>query len=198
MKKIIILVLVLILATLCFASCLQTDEYAKLNEISKKTYSQVKIDITVQKTGEQSKLVSNIVCININDDMQQIAYVLQEYAQIDINGDTLTMPTNQIVTKTGTVVLEGGKVSEHTGDQVEMDFSNVADLNMTFEDAYLSNAKTENGVFTADIFTLVGFWGRDVKGATNIKVAVNVETYKSITISYTANGSDVTIVYTLA
>ena len=198
MKKIFFVILILILATLCFASCAEIGEYAKLNQISKNNYSQVRVDITVQKSGEQSKLVSNIVCINVDQTTQTVAYVLQEYAKIGVEGDTITLPDQQIVTKSGTVTLQNGVVTSQQGDQTTFDFANMGKLRFTFRDSYLANARTENGIFSAYVTNTTGFFGQSISGATNVKVAVDVNTYKSITISYTANGSDVTIVYTLA
>ena len=65
MKKIIYIILVLILATLCFASCQETSDFDKLNEMAYADHSQVSIGITVKKSGETQSLVHNIVNIII-------------------------------------------------------------------------------------------------------------------------------------
>lgn len=195
MKKTILVVLVLILATLCLTSC-QDGKYAELNQISKNNYNQVQIDVTVKKSGENSALVSSYKVLNA-DTTKQIEYSVQEYAMFDINGDQISAPESQIVTKTGTVVLENGKVSSQTGDQTNLDFAKVGAINFNFSDSCLYGAQNVNGVFTAHVTSLTKFCGQNVSGATNVKVSVDTLTYKSITLTYTVDGSDVTIVYTI-
>ena len=195
MKKTILVVLVLILAMLCLTSC-QDGKYAELNQISKNNYNQVQIDVTVKKSGENSALVSSFKVLNANT-TKQIEYSVQEYAMFDINGDQISAPESQIVTKTGTVVLENGKVASQTGDQTNLDFAKVGAINFNFSDSCLYGAQNVNGVFTAHVTSLTKFCGQNVSGATNVKVSVDTLAYKSITLTYTVDGSDVTIVYTL-
>ena len=195
MKKTILVVLVLILAMLCLTSC-QDGKYAELNQISKNNYNQVQIDVTVQKSGESSALVSSFKVLNA-DKTKQIEYSLQEYAKFDVNGDQISAPESQIVTKTGTVVVENGQITSQTGDQTNLDFAKIGELNFNFSDSCLFGAQTVNGIFTAHVTSLTKFCGQNISGASNVKVTVDVQTFKTITLSYTANGSDVTIVYTL-
>ncbi len=195
MKKIIFVVLILILAMLCLTSC-QDGNYAELNQISKNNYNQVQINVTVKKSGENSALVSSIKVLNA-DNTKQIEYSLQEYAKFDVNGDTITAPESQILTKTGTVVLENGQIKSQTGDQTNLDFANIGELNFNFSDSCLFGAQTANGIFTAHVTNLTKFCGQNISGATNVKVSVDAQTYKSITLAYTVDGSEVTIVYTL-
>ena len=195
MKKTILVVLVLILAMLCLTSC-QDGNYAELNQISKSNYNQVQIDVTVQKSGESSALVSSFKVLNA-DKTKQIEYSLQEYAKFDVNGDQISAPESQIVTKTGTVVVENGQITSQTGDQTNLDFAKIGELNFNFSDSCLFGAQTANGIFTAHVTSLTKFCGQNISGASNVKVTVDAQTFKTITLSYTANGSDVTIVYTL-
>lgn len=197
MKKIVFVVVILLLATFCLTSCDQSTEYDKLNEMVSQSYQQVTIDVTVKKSGEADGLVHNIVCLSINDTTKHVAYTLQEYATFDVNGDTITAPDEQIVTKSGTAILDNGKVTTQTGDQVDYDFANVGKLNMNFNKACLSNSVVDGKNFTADVSNVALFLGNDIPGATNVKVSVDVQKYNSITLSYTANGSDITITYTL-
>lgn len=197
MKKIIYIILVLILATLCFASCQQTSDFDKLNEMAYADHSQVSIGITVTKSGETQSLVHNIVVLYLNETTKHVAYTLQEYALFDIEGDTITIPSQQIITKNGAVTLENGKATDVTGDQVDYDFSSVGLPGMNFNDVCLENFKTENGTFSADISNMTLFLGKNIPNATNAKVYVNMQTLQSITLSFTVDGSDVTIVYTL-
>lgn len=195
MKKTILVVLVLILAMLCLTSC-QDGKYAELNQISKNNYNQVQIDVTVQKSGESSALVSSFKVLNA-DKTKQIEYSLQEYAKFDVNGDQISAPESQIVTKTGTVVVENGQITSQTGDQTNLDFAKIGELNFNFSDSCLFGAQTANGIFTAHVTSLTKFCGQNISGASNVKVTVDAQTFKTITLNYTANGSDVTIVYTL-
>lgn len=195
MKKTILIVLVLILATLCLTSC-QDGEYAELNQISKNSYNQVQIDVTVKKSGENSALVSSIKVLNA-DATKQIEYSLQEYAEFDINGDTISAPESQIVTKTGTVVLENGQITSQTGDKTNLDFAKVGNINFNFSSSCLFGAQNTNGIFSAHVTNLTKFCGQNISGASNVKVVVDTQSYKSITLSYTVDGSEVTILYTL-
>ena len=199
MKKIIIVVLILILATLCLTSCDLTGDYDKLNQMAAKVYSQVTIDVTVKNVAENTQLVSQVVCISVNETTKQVACVWQEYASFDVNGETITAPEQLIVTKSGTVTYVNGQQDSLTGTQPPHDLAKLGNkLSMSFGPLALTNDKTENGVFTADVQNQFLFFGREIPGATNVKVAVDVQTYQTITITYTANGNDVTIVYTLA
>ena len=195
MKKIIFVVFILILAMMCLTSC-QDGNYAELNQISKNNYNQVQIDVTVQKSGESSALVSSIKVLKA-DNTKQIEYSLQEYAKFDVNGDQISAPESQIVTKTGTVVVENGQITSQTGDQTNLDFAKIGKLNFNFSDSCLFGAQTANGIFTAHVTSLTKFCGQNISGASNVKVTVDAQTFKTITLNYTANGSDVTIVYTL-
>ena len=168
----------------------------KLNQISKSNYNQVQIDVTVQKSGESSALVSSIKVLKA-DKTKQIEYSLQEYAKFDVNGDQISAPESQIVTKTGTVVVENGQITSQTGDQTNLDFAKIGELNFNFSDSCLFGAQTANGIFTAHVTSLTKFCGQNISGASNVKVTVDAQTFKTITLNYIANGSDVTIVYTL-
>ena len=198
MKKIIIVILILILATLCLTSCNETSNYDKLNEMVNKVYSQVMIDVTVKNAENGTQLVSQIVSISTNDTTKQVAYVWQEYANFDVNGDTITAPSQQIVTKNGTVIYVNGQQDSITGEEPPHDLTKLGNkLYFSFGPFALTNEKTENGMFSADVTSQFMFLGTEIPGATNVKVSVNAQTYKSITLSYTANGSDVVITYTL-
>lgn len=195
MKKTIILVLVLILATLCLTSC-QDGKYTEFNQAFQQSHAQLTIDVTVKKSGETNGLVSNVVVLTA-DGTKQVSYTLQQYATIDVNGDQITLPESQIITKTGNVVLENGQVTSQTGDQVDLDFANLGTLDFNFSDSCLFNPQTTNGIFTAHVTSLTKFCGQNISGATNVKVSVDTQTFKMLTLTYTANGSDVTIVYTI-
>jgi hypothetical protein len=171
MKKIILVVLILILAMLCLTSC-QDGNYAELNQISKNNYNQVQIDVTVQKSGESSALVSSFKVLNA-DETKQIEYSLQEYAKFDVNGAQISAPESQIVTKTGTVVVENGQITSQTGDQTNLDFAKVGELNFNFSDSCLFGAQTANGIFTAHVTSLTKFCGQNISGASNVKVTVD-------------------------
>lgn len=198
MKKIVFVVVILLLATFCLTSCdQQPTQYDLLNEMVSKNYSQVSINVMVTKIGDTCRLESSIKCTNVSDNAKLIEYTLQEYATFDVNGDTITAPDEQIVTKSGTAILDNGKVTTQTGDQVDYDFANVGKLNMNFNKSCLSNSVVDGKNFTADVSNVALFLGNDIPGATNVKVSVDVQKYNSITLSYTANGSDITITYTL-
>ena len=198
MKKIIIVVLILILAMLCLTSCEQSIDYSQLNQMATKTYSQITMDITVQK-GDDVKLQSKIICISEDETSREIAFNIQEFATIDVDGDTITLPSQQIVTKSGNITFANGQVSVWDGDKVNYDFSNIGNkLGMLFSEHTLANAKVEDGMFKADVVNAFLFFGRDIAGAKSICVKVDIETYKCITVAYVAsNGSNVKIVYTL-
>ena len=199
MKKIIFVVVILLLATLCLTACEQpVSQYDKFATMVSQSYSQIKMDITVKNSADDGKLVSSIVCNNIDSSNKIVVYVLQEYTTFDINGDTITAPNAQIVTKSGAITFANNQVSEQTGDAVDYDFSKLGKLNMKFDKSYFANAVIDGHAFTADVTNMAQFLGTQIAGATNVKISVDVQTYNSITLSYTANGSDVTITYTLA
>lgn len=197
MKKIVFVVVILLLAIFCLTSCdQQPTQYDLLNEMVSKSYSQVVINVKVANSGETNGLESSIKCTKVNDS-KLMEYRLQEYAKFDVDGDTITAPNEQIVTKSGTVVVENGNTTSQTGDQVNYDFANVGELNFNFSKSCLSNSLVDARNFSADVTNVALFLGKDIPGATNVKVLVDIKTYNTITLSYTTNGSDVTITYTL-
>ena len=201
MKKIIFVIAILLCATFCLTSCelvpTVTDvSYDTINQMINADYSELKIEINAKPTGESDGIVSEIICRNVNETSKLITYSIQQYATIDIDGDTITMPDNKIVTKTGYAMVNNGAVTSNSGDKVDFDFSAIDKINLVFSADNFADAKFIDTVFTADVTNVKAFWGKDVQGVTNAKVSVNVTDWV-ITLSGTANGSDVTVVYTI-
>lgn len=203
MKKIIFVIAILLCATFFLTSCdlLPSNtstkaSYETINKMIKADYSKLKIEINTKPTGESDGIVSEIVCTNANETNKLITYSIQQYATIDVDGDTITMPDNKIVTKTGTVVVDNGEVTSNLGDKVDFDFSAIDKINLVFSADNFENANFNGANFTADVTNVKAFLSKDVQGVTNAKVSVNVADCV-ITLSGTANGSDVTIVYTI-
>jgi hypothetical protein len=105
MKKIIIVVLILILAMLCLTSCDQPTDFGKLNEMVSIKYLQMSIKVAINKSGEANGLVSDVVCLILSDTTKQVAYNLQEYATFDMDGDAITAPSEQIITKSAAKII---------------------------------------------------------------------------------------------
>ncbi len=201
MKKIIFVIAILLCATFCLTSCdlVPTDtdvSYDAINQMIKADYSKLTIEITTKPTGESDGIVSEIICTNVSKTCALVDYIIQQYAIIDVDGDTITMPDSQITTKRGSVVLTDGKVTSSTGDEVDFDFANIDKINLVFNADNFANTNFNGADFSADVTNVKGFLGKDVQGVTNAKVSVNV-TDCVVTISGTANGSDVTVVYTI-
>lgn len=203
MKKIIFVIAVLLCAILCLTSCnliptIGTPQasYETINQLVKSNHSKLTIDVTTKPAGQNDGIVSQIVCTKVSETTNFVKYSIQQYATIDVDGETITLPENQIVTKAGSATFSNGQKTDSSGDQVDFDFSAIDKINLSFNADNFANAKFEGDSFTADVTNVKAFLGKDVQGVTNGKVSVNV-TEGVITLSGTANGSDVTIVYTI-
>lgn len=202
MKKIIFVIAILLCATFCLTSCDlipvgTTDvSYQTINKMINSNYSKLAIEITTKPAGESDGVVSKIDCISINDSVKMVSYSIQQYAIINVDGDTITLPESQIVSKDGSVVITNGDVTTQQGDKVDFDFSAIDKLNISFSDKNLSNVTKKNGVLTANVTDVSAFLGVQIQGVTNAKVSADVVN-NVITLSGTANGSDFTVVYTI-
>lgn len=202
MKKIIFVIAILLCATFCLTSCDLIPvgsvdvSYEAIHQMITADYSKLTIEITTKPAGESDGIVSKIEYLSVNDSVKMVNYSIQQYAKIEVDGDVITLPESQTTTKKGSVMLTDGNVTNSTGDEVDIDFDGIDKLNLSFNDHNLSNVTKKNGVLTANVTNVSAFLGMQIQGVTNAKVSADIVN-RVITLSGTANGSDVTIVYTI-
>lgn len=202
MKKIIFVIAILLCAIFCLTSCDLIPvgsvdvSYEAIHQMITADYSKLTIEITTKPAGESDGIVSKIEYLSVNDSVKMVNYSIQQYAKIEVDGDVITLPESQTTTKKGSVMLTNGNVTNSTGDEVDIDFDGIDKLNLSFNDQNLSNVTKKNGVLTANVTNVSAFLGMQIQGVTNAKVSADIVN-RVITLSGTANGSDVTIVYTI-
>lgn len=190
-------VLVLILAAvflIVYFCYFASDLYSELNAIANANHNSIKVTITTQQNEEK---IESIFDIKNSGNRSVINYSVENFSPIDpdtgAGGDT--------VASVGSVVLENGKVTEQTGDQVNVNFGNVMKLSLHFAERNFQNVQTENGIFSAKVTNPQSFMDAPSLVCTNMTVmfAYTGSAENVIVIQYTsAGGAAVTINYTFS
>ncbi len=198
-KKVLAIVIPIVVVVVCvvlIVTLLLTlnNVYSKMN----KTISSHDggPNVTVKTRSGETELVS-IVTVTRSGETSIINYAVQQFAQIDPNGD----PENAVETISGSITANNGVVVKQTGEAVEgVDFLQYASVGLSFKKAYFTNVSDEQGVFTADVSNVGAFTGNGNLKCTNMKVSFNyaAEGAKDIVVSYVSeSGATVTVTYTL-
>lgn len=187
MKKTIAL-FALIISLLCICACGGSGSFTDLNDMAKQNYSVV--ERTVKTTSNGETLTSRFTVRS--GDTVEIDYSVEQINEIDINN----MPNEYKTVKTGIVKLDGTRVIEQTGDDVNVDFVALTKLNLNFVEEYFSQVKWDNGKMTANVTNVEGFLGVNVYCAWMKVEAEYSNTLNNVTVKYlTANGAEVQLAY---
>ncbi len=193
MKKILALVILCVLATLCLCACDQTKDVTldDLNNMINQDYSKTELGV---KTVLEGKQLESSFTLTKNDGKIHIAYSIEQFAEISLDN----VPDSYKKAATGTVDVENGKVVAQSGDKVEVALEKLADLTIKFNSEYFAQPVLESNKFSANVSNPAAFLGVDTFNGTNMTVVVNFDTaLKNMTIAYTsANKAAVEMVYT--
>lgn len=205
MKKNIFVIIVIIILALTLTACglipKDGDTYDELNELVKKTYQSVNLEVQTEMNGV--KLVSTFTS-NAGSNNTIVTYSIEElatFSQMD-DSDNWVIPEEMILKKTGSAVIKNGVIVETSGDPANIPVDKLQSLTIEFDSDYFTNAMGtyEGGaqVFKADVTDVKAFTGNQNFDGTNMKVTVRYnDALESIVIDYTTTkGATIKIIYT--
>ena len=187
MKKSFVFVVILCLLV-CLAACTPQQGSEQLNEKLKANYSQISLSVTTKYLGET---LTSTVTTTTEGDVSTVTYSIQQFAAFDEG-----IPESLIVTKQGTLTVEKGVITSIDGDEADIDVSGVSAGNLSFDDNYFKNANLTATQFTAEVSAPAAFLGTAVQ-CSDMKVSATFDKtfVKTIVITYTADGAEVTYSY---
>ena len=196
MKKIslICVILVLIVAVGCFASCVNTSD--KLREINMALNSEYsKIELNVSTASDEVTLKSKFIITNV-DGNTDISY---EVECLNGFGTDNSVPSEFIsVIKGSAVIKDDAIISIDGGELSQSILLGVADYDsMVFRTAYFGEIKAGSSGISALVRENKKFMQDDNFDGTDMTVDVRMSgSYiKSITINYVLNDSNVSLDY---
>ena len=160
-----------------------------LQELSKKSYSKVTLDITTV-TGD-IELNASYSLTNKN-----VTYSVEQLNLLPPNGDLTNVSPNCKVTLSGTAIIKNGKVEKIDGEAVTLPSYDELKGAFNFQQSNFKNVKTEKGKLTADVSSVSGFMGNS-QNWSNMKIVVTYSdtALQKLEITYNTKNSTVTTVY---
>lgn len=188
---VLVLIAVFLIVYFC---CFANDIYSELNKIANGKHNSISVKITTEENGAT---LTSTFDIKNSGNRSVVNYSVENFDPINpdtgAGGDTVTL--------VGTVVLEGGKVTEQTGDEADVNFGNVTKLTLHFAERNFADVKTENGIFSAKVTKPQSFMDSPSLVCTNMTVlfAYTGSAERVIVIHYTSQGGvAVTLTYTMS
>lgn len=182
MKKQILMLAAVCAATCCLAACSKPyDEYATLNKMLDKEYSQVVL--TVTDTFDEHTSLSSIYTIKYSGITVTVEYVVEKFTKIDAS---LEGPAEDVITThTGEMIIEGGVVTSRDGDDVGLT-AEIAYMGLEFKKEYFANVELTGNFIKADVTNASAFLGSQLT-CTDMKVyATFIEVFNEINVTYTS------------
>ena len=201
-KKLVILLIILVVATLCLAACDGSGdkELQTLNEYLKGSYS--KITVVVSTKDAIAELNGNFT-LTFNGTKVDVAYKFDKINSFDVdgNGNIADADGNFIQTIEGQALVRNGKIIDGD-DSVELPLDQLSASGFSFQKEYFSNVTLKNAKFEADVTNPQQFTGNSSLTCSDMHVIVIRNTVAkaitSIELTYTSsNGAQVKINYLL-
>lgn len=215
MKKIFLLVTLLVFSLLfLFIGCAPTiggnsgnggntggekDDLTAVSSLFEVKYS--KIHITVTTEADKVSLKNEFDLSFDDTGAVTVSYVVNTVNEITIDGEgNLIIPSSQYEVKTGSVeISKDGTVSLISGDEVDLDFSNISEFTLNLTKDNLTDLTLTDVKLTANVnspATLLNDSDLDAKNCTLSIYFYPEEAIKNVKINYeTKNGEAVKIVY---
>ena len=210
MKKVIFTILLVAILALSLTACdvnsgnsgSGDDVYAKLNEMVTMDYPIVKLQ--VETTSNGITLV-NKYSATTSSASTTIRYTVQSLNNITVNEDgSYNIPDKMIEEKTGSAIVENGKITVLDGDDANISVEALDDIKIKFDKDYFTSveATEQDGVnsFSAVVTDIKGFTGNNNFDGKDMTILVSYTTsLKAITINYTMNsGATVKVTYSFS
>ena len=203
MKKILTAIILILVIALSFTSCDKIKEEASnptfdlLNELVKAEFANYSIDVSLTDKNTHA-LNESYVVVTDESGLKTITYTVERLNTFDINGSNVTAPNSYKSKLSGVAVVDGENLIKQDGDDVGVDFSEIAIPKFNFADDVLDNVITGEDALIADVTNQEQFLGFTLTNeAVQIKVEFSETAISSVTLTFvTSNGNDATVVYT--
>lgn len=208
MKKVIFTILLVAILALSLIACDTKADgsgsgvYAELNEMVAMDYPIVKLQ--VETTSNGITLV-NKYSATTSSANTTIRYTVQSLNNITVNEDeSYNIPDKMIEEKTGSAIVENGKLTVLDGDDVNISVEALDDVKIKFDKDYFTSIETaeQDGIntFSAIVSDIKGFTGNNSFDGKDMTIQVSYTTaLKAITINYTMNsGATVKVTYSFS
>lgn len=196
MKKIIALILFVALLA-CMASCKKEEPpkieektvYETLDELSDKSYQQIKLSIVTSKGDIELAAVYTLTASNVS-------FMVEQLNKLPTDGNLTGVPSNYKTAHTGTAKIVGGEVTELDGAPVTLPSYDELRGSFNFDKDNFENVFSGESSFVADVKAPSAFLGITAN-VQNMKLSVqfNENALVKITISYQLDGASVTTTY---
>lgn len=205
MKKVIFTILLVAILALSLIACDTKADgsgsgvYAELNEMVAMDYPIVKLQ--VETTSNGITLV-NKYSATTSSASTTIRYTIQSLNKIIVNDDESY--NKMIEEKTGSAIVEDGKITVRDGDDVNISVEALDNLKIKFDKDYFTSIETaeQDGIntFSAIVSDIKGFTGNNSFDGKDMTIQVSYTTaLKAITINYTMNsGATVKVTYSFS
>ena len=208
MKKVIFTILLVAILALSLIACdtkadgSGSDVSAELNEMVAMDYPIVKLQ--VETTSNGITLV-NKYSATTSSASTTIRYTVQSLNNITVNKDGIyNIPDKMIEEKTGSAIVENGKITVLDGNDVNISVEALDDIKIKFDKDYFTSIETaeQDGIntFSAIVSDIKGFTGNNSFDGKDMTIQVSYTTaLKAITINYTMNsGATVKVIYSFS
>ncbi len=201
MKKTLLIVAVVItLLSLFGCKVIIPDEqpqktiYDNFNDMTKVAYTDYSIAVKRTEEGETLNSSYKISSVNGTSKIEYSYEVLNEIEEVD---GEFVVPKEYKSVKKGTITVKDGKIVEHNGEKLNIDFTELDGVGLTFDKSYFVNVIDETNRFSATVTNVKGFFGTNVD-CTNMTVEINytASRFQKILISYEKDGCTTEITYT--
>lgn len=192
----VLLIVVLILATVGCASCVDStaDKLREINMALLYSYSNVELKV-VTHTDDADLHAKYVMTTTSN--VTDISYEVERINEFDVNGE---IPSEYISTVVGTAVFDGNAITSIDGEELDQNILlNVVNKNMAFRLSYFGEIKAGNGGIETRVVDPKGFLQNSDFDGEQMTVSVKlVQSYlSSIIINYvTSDGAQVSLDYT--
>ena len=180
MKKRILMVTAACAAVCVLGACNhKPNGYDAINKMLHADYS--KIVITVTDTFDESLSLSSEYTIRYFGDGMTVSYSVEKLAPVSD-----TSWTEMKTTYTGEVTFQGGVIVSKSGDEIDLEATDLAMTGLSFKEEYFENAELTGVYLKADVKDVSGFFGSEL-ACTDMRVeATFLEALYEISVSYTS------------
>ncbi len=194
MKKSFILAVILLVLVTSLCGCYNSSaNYQTLNTLSSQTYHEVSITIVSKLDVD----LTATIFVKNEGGKTNIQYTYQQLSTFEQD----SVPGSFVTTKSGSLVVEKGKIVQKDGEPVDESYVALATYGFTFTSAYFTGVKFVSGqssnVFSATVTNPSGFTGNPNLVCQDMKVVVSyAQKFQQIQLSYTtANQGSVFVTY---
>lgn len=194
MRKILFAIFIVVLLTVCLTGCINlvlNTDLSEYGNMLKTEYSGLKVEI---KTTANNVTLTNSFDVDFDGEKSTVNYSIESLNKLSFESNE----EHYKKVSTGTVVVEGDKITQVDGETVDYGFNKITSPSFNFsakvENVKITDTQVEFDVEDAKIFMRNNsFDGKDLK----FSGTVGNNKFESIKITYeTDDGAQVELIYT--